>query len=60
MADNATIDLVFLDYILPRVLDALNSAQHSKNYTKDDTKPYSPFLTNEILGLYAQGASDWK
>ena len=56
MSSDAPIDLVFLDFISSRVLGVLNSIQTFKNYTKHDLQPYSPILTNEALGLYAQTA----
>ncbi|KAG1737747.1 Metallo-dependent phosphatase-like protein [Suillus lakei] len=48
------IDVVFLNYLGGDIIGILNSLQKDKNYTTDDVSLYSPTLTNEILGLYAQ------
>ncbi|GLB37901.1 putative ser thr protein phosphatase [Lyophyllum shimeji] len=59
-APNATadtpIDLVFVDFIESQLLGILNTVQTTKTYTKDDVSQYSPFLTNQVLGIYAQNA----
>ena len=54
VSNDAPIDLVFIDFISSQVLEVLNSIQTFKNYTQADTRSYSPILTNEVLGLYAQ------
>ncbi|KAG6899281.1 hypothetical protein C0993_011666 [Termitomyces sp. T159_Od127] len=56
--ENAPIDLVFIDYIGPRVLTFLNNVQTTKQYQASDVGVYSPILANEALGIYAQ--ANWK
>ncbi|RDB25253.1 hypothetical protein Hypma_007377 [Hypsizygus marmoreus] len=53
---DAPIDLVFVDFIESQLLSILNKAQTVKVYTTADVATYSPFLTNQVFGLYAQGA----
>ncbi|KAG2069137.1 hypothetical protein BDR04DRAFT_1102086 [Suillus decipiens] len=48
------IDLVFLDFNGKGMISMLNRLQKDKNYTMHDVLSYSPTLTDEILGLYAQ------
>ncbi|KAG2141185.1 Metallo-dependent phosphatase-like protein [Suillus bovinus] len=48
------IDIVFLNYLGEEIINILNRLQKDKNYTMDDVSMYSPMLTSEILGLYAQ------
>jgi hypothetical protein len=50
------IDLVFIEFIEPQLLSALNSVQSQKNYTTVDVQNYSPILANTVLGLYAEAA----
>lgn len=52
LPEDAVIDLVFLDYIKPRVVEALISLT-GQNYTTD-IKEYSPKLSNTFFGLYAK------
>lgn len=54
MTNDVPIDLVFVDFTESQVLQVLNSLQSTKNYTKSDVLEYSPLLTNEVLGLFAQ------
>jgi hypothetical protein len=54
--DNAPIDLVFLDFFQTQLLAVLNSVQSTKNFTSSDVGLYSPVLSNQVLGLYAQKA----
>ena len=56
VSSDTPIDLVFVDFIETQLLGILNSIQTSKNYTKADVQPYSPILTNQALGLFAQKA----
>ncbi|KAK7038999.1 hypothetical protein VNI00_010391 [Paramarasmius palmivorus] len=56
VADDAPIDLVFVDFIENQLVGILNSVQSEKNFTTADVQPYSPFLATEVLGLYAQAA----
>jgi hypothetical protein len=56
VADDESIDLVFVDFIESQLLEILNSKQSDKVYTTDDVHQYSPILTNEILGVFAQEA----
>ncbi|KAG2141993.1 Metallo-dependent phosphatase-like protein [Suillus cothurnatus] len=48
------IDVVFLNYLGEEIIPILNKLQKNKNYTMDDISSYSPVLTDDILGLYAQ------
>jgi hypothetical protein len=48
------IDVVFLNYLGEEIIPILNKLQKNKNYTMDDVSSYSPVLTDDILGLYAQ------
>ncbi|KIK45387.1 hypothetical protein CY34DRAFT_801759 [Suillus luteus UH-Slu-Lm8-n1] len=48
------IDVVFLNYLGKEIISILNRLQKDKNYTMNDVSLYSPTLTDEILGLYAQ------
>ncbi|KAF8058688.1 Metallo-dependent phosphatase-like protein [Lyophyllum atratum] len=56
VSDDTTIDLVFVDFIESQLLSILNSVQNVKTYTKADVTQYSPVLTNQALGIYAQAA----
>jgi hypothetical protein len=54
--DNAVVDLVFIDFIAPKVVKALNSVQRQTKYTPADIKNYTtPILVNQIWGVYAEG-----
>jgi len=48
------IDVVFLNSLGKEIIGILNSLQKDKAYTMDDVLSYSPTLTSDILGLYAQ------
>ncbi|KAG1787055.1 Metallo-dependent phosphatase-like protein [Suillus plorans] len=48
------IDVVFLNSLGKEIIGVLNSLQKDKTYTMDDVLSYSPTLTSDILGLYAQ------
>lgn len=54
VASDIPIDLVFVDFIETQLLQILNSLQSTKNYTKSDVLEYSPLVTNQVLGLFAQ------
>ena len=54
VADDAPIDLVFVDFIEGQLLQTLNTLQSAKTYTTADVQSYSPVLSNAVLGLYAQ------
>lgn len=54
VADDAPIDLVFINFIQDQLLGVLNSVQTQKNFTDADVQSYSPILANEALGLFAQ------
>lgn len=56
LADAAPIDLVFVDFIEAQLIKLLNGVQTAKNYTVADVQTYSPFLANQVLGLYAKAA----
>ncbi|KAF8885968.1 Metallo-dependent phosphatase-like protein [Infundibulicybe gibba] len=50
------IDLIFVDFIEDQLLTILNSVQSAKTYTTTDVLTYSPVLSNQAWGLYAQVA----
>ena len=54
VADDAPIDLVFVDFIEKQLLTILNGLQTAKTYTTADVQSYSPVLANAVLGLYAE------
>ncbi|EIM80836.1 uncharacterized protein STEHIDRAFT_105252 [Stereum hirsutum FP-91666 SS1] len=54
ITDSDPIDLVFIDFIESDVLDVLNLAQSEVEYTSADVQTYSPLVTNEVLGIFAQ------
>ena len=56
VSTDAPIDLVFVDFIETQLLQILNSIQTTKNYTTADVQTYSPLLTNQVFGVYAQKA----
>lgn len=45
-----------MDFIEDQLIEVLNAAQSTKNYTEADVSSYSPTLANAVLGLYAQEA----
>ncbi|KAF9262645.1 hypothetical protein L218DRAFT_960124 [Marasmius fiardii PR-910] len=56
VAQDAPIDLVFVDFIENQLLGILNQLQSTKSFTTADVQPYSKVLASEVLGLYAQAA----
>jgi hypothetical protein len=56
VAEDAPIDLVFVDFIETQLLGILNQVQSAVKYSTADVKTYSPVLANEVLGLYAEKA----
>lgn len=56
VSSDTLIDLVFVDFVSQQLLGVLNSIQTAKNYTQADVQAYSPILTSEVLGLFAQVA----
>jgi len=56
VSDDSPIDLVFIDFIESQLLELLNSLQSGKVYTTADVQKYSPFLANQVLGVYAEMA----
>ncbi|KAG2368630.1 Metallo-dependent phosphatase-like protein [Suillus spraguei] len=52
--DKTPIDLVFIDHLGNRIIDALADLHTQKTYTKADIEPYSKTLTDEVLGIYAR------
>ncbi|TFY66095.1 hypothetical protein EVG20_g4990 [Dentipellis fragilis] len=50
------IDLVYVNFFQPQLLQVLNSVQSVRQYAATDTTVYTPLLTNEVLGLFAQAA----
>lgn len=56
VTDDTPIDFVFIDFISAQTITILNSVQTAKVFTTADVKTYSPLLTNQAFGLYAQAA----
>jgi hypothetical protein len=54
VADDAPIDLVFVDFIEAQLLTILNGLQKDKVYTTADVSKYTDVLASEALGIYAQ------
>ncbi|KAJ6525668.1 Metallo-dependent phosphatase-like protein [Mycena capillaripes] len=54
VADDAPIDLVFVDFIETQLIGILNSLQTDKVYTTADVAKYTDVLASEALGIYAQ------
>ncbi|KAG2341816.1 hypothetical protein BDR05DRAFT_887397 [Suillus weaverae] len=54
VAADIPIDVVFLDHLGKKIIGILNSLQKDKNYTMHDVSLYSPTLSSDVLGLYAQ------
>ncbi|KAI0039405.1 hypothetical protein FA95DRAFT_1027749 [Auriscalpium vulgare] len=54
LSDDTPIDFVFINFIETQLLQTLNSLQSDKVYTTSDVQSYSPFLLNEVFGLFAQ------
>lgn len=51
------IDLVFINFIEDQTLQILGSLMN-KTFTDADVQLYSPFLANELLGLFAE--KEWQ
>lgn len=51
---DAPIDLVFINYLGKQIVGILNSLQKDKTYTMDHVLSYSPTLTSDMLGMYAE------
>ena len=58
VAADTPVDLVFINFIKTQILGILNTLQKVKTYTAADVQEYSPILSNQALGLYAQAV--WK
>ncbi|KAJ7286059.1 Metallo-dependent phosphatase-like protein [Mycena rebaudengoi] len=56
VADDAPIDLVFVDFIETQLIGILNKVQTAKVYTVADVAKYTNVLATEALGIYAQQA----
>ncbi|KAI0645155.1 Metallo-dependent phosphatase-like protein [Trametes meyenii] len=54
LADDAPVDLVFVDFIETQLLQILNGLQSAKTYAKSDVLSYTDVLANAVLGLYAE------
>ncbi|KAK7020432.1 Metallophos domain-containing protein [Favolaschia claudopus] len=54
LADDAPIDLVFVDFIETQLIGIVNGLQKEKVYTTADVSPYTNVLATEVLGIYAQ------
>ncbi|KAK7691826.1 hypothetical protein QCA50_005230 [Cerrena zonata] len=54
VSDDTPIDLVFVDFIESQLLQILNGVQTAKTFTTADVQVYTPVLSSEVLGLYAQ------
>jgi len=50
---NSTIDLVFINFVESDIFDAFKSIPGA-NFSKSAVESYSPFLANQLLGLFAQ------
>ncbi|KAF5375572.1 hypothetical protein D9615_009216 [Tricholomella constricta] len=55
VSEQTPIDLVFINFIEPRVIASLNSIQKVKVYSSADAHQYSPVVLNQALGYYAIG-----
>ncbi|KAJ6597105.1 Metallo-dependent phosphatase-like protein [Mycena vulgaris] len=56
VADDAPIDLVFVDFIQTQLIGILNTVQKDKVFTTADVSRYTDVLATEALGIYAQQA----
>lgn len=56
VASDTPIDLIFVDFIQDQLLNVLNSVQKDRVFSADDVQVYSPLLTNQVFGVYAQEA----
>ncbi|KAL1672005.1 Metallo-dependent phosphatase-like protein [Schizophyllum commune] len=54
ISDDTLIDFVFVDFIDDQIVETLNSITGEEKFSVDDLASYSPVLTNELLGFYAQ------
>ncbi|KAI0039404.1 hypothetical protein FA95DRAFT_1585296 [Auriscalpium vulgare] len=54
VSNDTRIDLVFVNFIQDDVLETVNSLQSDKVYNSSDVQTYSPFLLDEVFGLFAQ------
>ncbi|KAF7330521.1 Metallophos domain-containing protein [Mycena venus] len=57
LADDAPVDLVFVDFIETQLIGILNGlSTDGKTYTTADVSKYTDVLATEMLGIYAQQA----
>ncbi|KAJ7272004.1 Metallo-dependent phosphatase-like protein [Mycena haematopus] len=56
LADDAPVDLVFVDFIEAQLIGIVNGLQSAKVYTTADVSLYTEVLASEALGIYAQQA----
>ncbi|KDQ28380.1 hypothetical protein PLEOSDRAFT_1105040 [Pleurotus ostreatus PC15] len=56
ISPDSPIDLIFVDFIEKQLVGILNRLQTDRAYASSDVQEYSKILTNEVLGVYAQGA----
>ncbi|KAJ8697154.1 hypothetical protein PTI98_006952 [Pleurotus ostreatus] len=56
VTSDTPIDLIFVDFIQDQLLNVLNSVQKDRVFSADDVQVYSPLLTNQVFGVYAQEA----
>ncbi|KAK2463089.1 hypothetical protein APHAL10511_004744 [Amanita phalloides] len=54
LRDDATIDVVFDNFIATEVLQVLNAIQKQQAYTPADITAYSPVRVDQVWGMYAQ------
>jgi hypothetical protein len=54
IADDAPIDLVFVDFIETQLIGILNGLQSENVYTTADVAKYTSVLASEALGIYAE------
>lgn len=52
--DTAKVDVVFNDYILPKVLPVLNKLQPSMKYDNDSAVQYTSVTTDNVLPNFAE------
>ena len=45
---------MFVNFIDDQIVETLNSITGEEKFSVDDLASYSPVLTNELLGFYAQ------
>jgi hypothetical protein len=54
IADDALMNLVFVDFIETQLIGILNGLQSENVYTTADVAKYTSVLASEALGIYAE------